>query len=163
MNEFLNVAKNLEIKEISKDVEFDDGNVSTEETELPESENENDIELLSEQRRNNNADKNTNRNNKRNSDSQLQRNVDGKFECVQCESQFAAKFNLIRHIQSIHEGVKYPCTECDYQAKQEGQLNTHILSKHQNIGRRYYACSRCDYQATQQHELKSHFDSKHMK
>ena len=28
MNEFLNVAKNLEIKEISKDVEYDDGNVS---------------------------------------------------------------------------------------------------------------------------------------
>jgi len=33
MSEFLNVAKSLEIKEISKDVEFDDGNEPTEETE----------------------------------------------------------------------------------------------------------------------------------
>ena len=34
MEEFLNTAKNLEVKEISKDVEFDDVNLSTEETDI---------------------------------------------------------------------------------------------------------------------------------
>ena len=42
MNEFLNVAKNLEIKEISKDVEFDGQNISEgkEETEISDSDTE---------------------------------------------------------------------------------------------------------------------------
>ena len=42
MNEFLNVSKNLKIKEIIKDVEYDDENVSNIETEIPD--NEEDIE-----------------------------------------------------------------------------------------------------------------------
>ena len=40
MNEFLNVAKNLEIKEISKDVELDDGNEPTEEPEMSDTIND---------------------------------------------------------------------------------------------------------------------------
>ena len=42
MNEFINVAKTLEIKEINKDVEFNDGNLHNEEPAIPE--NEKDIE-----------------------------------------------------------------------------------------------------------------------
>merc|ERR1712126_757327 len=42
-NEFLNVAKNLEIKEISKDVEFDDKCLSTEKPDISEKENDNKI------------------------------------------------------------------------------------------------------------------------
>ena len=46
MNEFLNVAKNLEIKEISKDVEYDYENVSSMEPEIPDNEEETeDVEL----------------------------------------------------------------------------------------------------------------------
>ena len=39
MNEFLNVAKNLEVKEISKDVEFDKENQTFAEPDISDNEN----------------------------------------------------------------------------------------------------------------------------
>ena len=86
MNEFLNVAKNLEIKEICKDVEFDGENSSTEEP----SDTENDNESESDSQLNTDVD--INKSSVSNiSESQLQQNTDGVFECNQCDSKFTQK------------------------------------------------------------------------
>ena len=129
MNEFLNVAKNLEIREISKDVDFDDENVSNEEPKTPDHEEDTeDIELQ------------TDTNSERNASSakimeivdpsQYKRTLEGKFVCDQCERKFTHKYNLIRHIQISHVGVKYACNQCDYQASQMLHLKRHMKSKH---------------------------------
>ena len=127
MNEFLNVGKALEIKEISKDVEFDDVNVSNEEPETTESEN--DTVILGEPQTNIDKGIGTRRNTQRISDVPLQRNVERKFDCDQCSRSFTSKFNMVRHFKSVHDGVKYSCTKCDYQTGQEGHLTHHIRSK----------------------------------
>ena len=86
MNEFLNVAKNLEIKEICKDVEFDGENSSTEEP--TDTENDNESESDSQL----NTDVDINKSSVSNiSESQLQQNTDGVFECNQCDSKFTQK------------------------------------------------------------------------
>ena len=113
MNEFLNIAKNLEIKEISKDVDFHDGgDVRNDDPEIA------DHEVKAEPQTNCDEDVNTNsvKNKQMIDPPQIQRTSEGRFNCDQCQSKFTEKHSLITHIQSIHEGVKYACNQCDYQA-----------------------------------------------
>ena len=81
-----------------------------------------------------------------------------KYACNQCNYQATQKSSLTVHIKSIHEGVKYACEQCDYQATQLSSLAVHIKSKHEGVK---YACDQCDYQATQQPYLTRHIQSKH--
>ena len=79
-------------------------------------------------------------------------------QCPQCDAVFANKHNMLRHVTSKHEGVKYPCSQCDYKATEQSKLKRHIESVHEGMK---YPCSQCDYKATTQSNLKRHTDSKH--
>ena len=81
-----------------------------------------------------------------------------KYECEQCHKTFSSRSNLNNHKQSVHQGVKYACNQCDYQATKQNHLTVHIQSKHDGVR---YACSQCDYQATTQNRLTVHIQSKH--
>ena len=156
MNEFLNVAKNLEIKEISKDVEYDDENVSNEEPEIPQNETYAEEEV---EPQTNTLSSNVDSARRELKDnSQLKRTSEGRFSCDECESSFKRKNHLTSHIKSKHEGVKYACNQCDYQATQQSNLTVHIKSKHEGVK---YACNECDQQFTLQHNLITHIKSKH--
>ena len=152
MNEFLNVAKNLEIKEISKDVEFDDENVNNEEAEIPDNQTNLEAEPKTKTFTNSMSMKLTD-------STKIQKTSEGSFNCDQCESKFTQKKNLITHIQSIHEGVKYACNQCDYQATTQGNLTIHIKSIHEGVK---YPCNQCNYQARQQFALRRHVNLKHL-
>ena len=52
-----------------------------------------------------------------------------------------------KHIQSVHEKIKYSCNLCGHQFTQQGNLKTHIQSVHEKIK---YSCNLCEYQATTQ-------------
>ena len=84
--------------------------------------------------------------------------VNGDFECEPCQKTFISKRSFYQHKQSVHEGVKYACDQCDYQASRQDHLTTHIQSKHEGIK---YACDQCEYQATTQGNLTVHIKSKH--
>ena len=81
-----------------------------------------------------------------------------KYNCYQCDYRASQQCNLTKHIQSKHEGVKYVCDQCDSHFTQQQSLTTHIQSKHEGVK---YACDHCDYQATTKSNLKVHFRSKH--
>ena len=51
-------------------------------------------------------------------------------ECPECGKVFSTKTNMGKHYRSKHEGIKYPCNQCDYQATRKDHLKTHIQSKH---------------------------------
>merc|ERR1739838_579418 len=80
-------------------------------------------------------------------------NVNGKYECDQCHKTYSQNWHLYRHIQSAHQGVKYACDQCDQQFTQQGSLTLHIQSKHEQIK---YACDQCDQQFTQTQNLNRH-------
>ena len=42
--------------------------------------------------------------------------VNGKYECVPCKKTFAGSGSLYNHNKSVHQGVKYACDQCDYKA-----------------------------------------------
>ena len=145
MNEFLNVAKNLDIRELPKSIE--DGDESTA---INEDNTGIDSEDVGEQSK---------------------QDIDGaagaqngavtkgyKYECQQCDKAYYDSFTLRRHIKSAHEGVKYACNQCEQQFTQQNSLTTHIKSVHEGVK---YACNQCDYRATQQSNLTTHIKSKH--
>ena len=83
-----------------------------------------------------------------------------KYACEKCDVQYTCKSSLITHIQMKHEGVSvmYPCGKCDHQFTEKSNLNRHIQSKHEAVK---YACTQCDYQASQQGTLTEHIKSRH--
>ena len=151
MDEFLSVAKSLEIKELcnaetesndetNEDLPPDDHVTLTEDVE----EHTNISEYITKQtpqERQNRVLK-----------------VNGKYVCDQCQKIYSGSGALWTHKQSAHQGVKYACDQCDYQATQQINLTVHIQSKHEGVK---YACDQCDYQATQQINLTVHIQSKH--
>ena len=80
------------------------------------------------------------------------------YECDQCDHLSRDKSNLTKHIQSKHEGVRYACAQCDYQSKHKSTLTVHIQSKHEGVK---YACELCDYQGCQKFHLKRHIQNNH--
>ena len=82
----------------------------------------------------------------------------GKYECDQCNKTYSGRGGLSSHKQSAHQGVKYACDQCDQQFTQQCSLTVHIQSRHEGIK---YACDQCDQQFTQQSSLTDHFQSKH--
>ena len=140
MNEFLNVAKNLEIKEINKDVKFHYDNVFNEEPEVPGNEEhvEEDTELQT----------NTSEN----------RKTDGRFYCGKCESSYTYKPDLIKHIKSKHEGAIFPCNQCDQQYTVQKYLAIHFRSKHEGVK---YDCNQCDQQFSLRSNLAKHIKTQH--
>ena len=85
-----------------------------------------------------------------------------KYACDQCDYQATIKKCLTKHIQLKHEAIKYACDQCDYQAKRQDILTKHIQFKHEGITRtRRYACDLCEYQATLKSNLNRHVQSMH--
>ena len=81
-----------------------------------------------------------------------------KYTCDNCDYQAKYKISLTRHIQSVHEGVKYECDQCDYQTARQDKLSLHIQTIHEGG---MHACDQCDYRATYQRDLKIHIQTKH--
>ena len=80
-------------------------------------------------------------------------------QCPDCEKVFATAQAMTTHHNSIHLGIKYGCNQCDFQGTTQGHLTLHIRSKHEGIK---YSCNQCNYQAGQSQHLKLHIDSKHV-
>ena len=188
MTEFLNVAKSLEIKEISNDVEFGDQNINF--NDIPETREGIIQDIISEDvefdHENINVDDilesgedrikdvidvpqneqviksedkaNTTDNNKIFKHASFMLNTDGKFQCNQCESSYTSKRHLRRHIKTVHEGIKYDCSQCSQQFTQGSSLKIHIQSFHKGVK---FACSECDHQSSTRQNLTLHIQSIH--
>merc|ERR1712150_415475 len=133
MGEFIKVAKDLEVKEISKGVEMPgevediiDDNIPENVEETFQQENQSQVQKPKLRRARSQISTDTKSN-----------------KCPECEAVFKAKSSMLTHYRSMHEGVRYSCNQCDYQATQQGSLQTHITAKHNDT---VYKCDSCDYQ-----------------
>ena len=69
----------------------------------------------------------------------------GLFACLQCDYTSNNKTNVIRHMQSVHEGVQFDCDMCEYKATHLSSLWRHKKREHEG---KKYDCKCCDFQAT---------------
>ena len=157
MNEFLEVAKSLEIKEISKDVECDDVDIFG---------NHDNVE------HNSQLDKEVSKNDKAfenksyvleeldQTDTKVQdfKEKAGQYQCNKCEKHYSNYPNLQRHYQSAHEGIRYPCNKCNQTFTEKAKLRRHIENVHDGVK---FPCHLCDHIATQKASLNAHMKNKH--
>ena len=151
MGEFIKVAQDLEVKEISDGVEMGSGEEETAEEDVIEEEIDETLEEETENKKNETKPR------PRQPRTQIS-NDTKSAQCPECGSKFSARYVMLKHYRSKHEGVKYPCNQCDYQATTQSSLQRHIQSQHEGIR---YSCNQCDYQATQRSKLQSHMSAMH--
>ena len=71
--------------------------------------------------------------------------VKGRYDCDLCHKTYSLKGGLKIHKQSAHQGIKYACDQCDHQFTTKHSLTEHIQSKHEDVK---HFCDQCDYVAT---------------
>ena len=52
--------------------------------------------------------------------------------CTSCGSRFPTPQELKRHIDSVHEGIRYNCDYCSYTATRKDHLSRHVKQSHSN-------------------------------
>ena len=150
MNEFIMVAKNLDIRELGKGIMIGDSasayntNIETEESANVMYDMEKSIKVDVDE-----GDVKKEHKAKHEGD---------RYACNQCNQHFTSQSCVTRHIQSVHEGIKYACNQCNYQARRQDSLTTHIQSKHEGLK---YGCNQCDYQFKFPSGLRYHMKSLH--
>ena len=149
MSEFLNVAKSLEIKELSNAGTGEEEDIYGEEDKS--------------QPGNKTEDKAGLDHIKYSQPEQKVSNIiysEEKFKCEDCDKVFANKKGATQHYQSVHILVKFPCNQCNYQASQKVHLKSHIQAKHENL---VYVCDLCEYKGKSEHSVYRHklYNHKH--
>merc|ERR1712051_232658 len=130
INEFVNIAKDLEIKEISEEQDETKYKIRENMEELPPMDYTNN--LLTESNDETNVKAETNVPAERSVARHIQRSVastDGRFSCDECEATFSLAKDVIRHKKSKHEGDvvesdgRYSCEQCDVVFSNTGNFN----------------------------------------
>ena len=149
---FLNVTKDLNIKEIG-DVVSDDAEESMHEDVHEENQhNSDDIQengfedLEKEEKVDFPFDRKT---------------ITGiaSFHCDVCDKNFSTKSNLTKHNRAQHLKISFPCQQCDYSATQAFNLKIHVQSQHKGTE---YQNPQFSYKATSTEKLKTHLKIKHL-
>ena len=158
MGEFIQVAKDLELKEISEGLDITDF--------------ESEVTLKNEDPADGKETKSM--------------RCKPKTKCPECDAVFAVKKNMLIHYRGKHQGIRYPCSQCDHRAVSWKALREHVLARHEKI--RYpcdqcdhqatkpnnlrvhiqsmhegvrFPCNFCGYQAKQRPQLRAHIEAKH--
>ena len=154
MKDFLKIGKDLqikEIKEVPEDNELADKGVDNTHQEMISEEGSRDD--------NDSVNEDEFESSSANYEaSKISVSSNSSSQCTQCKSVFKHRSNMLKHVRSKHEGVKYPCNQCDFRAAKKFNLKKHIESVHEGVK---YSCSHCDHKATDPSNLKKHIKSKH--
>ena len=174
LNELLLVAKNLEIEEFSKNVEFeklqdyqtDNGQLNekfnkSNEIQSTSKEESSAISLWSVLQNRIKSKSSKNFESEATKHDYLPKHIqsDRKDEEIQKIIEEDTKDEIpIFNIQSEDEGIQYELNGFDYQSPQHSLLETRIESKNEGTK---YECDQCDYQSTYKYRMKKHIQLQH--
>ena len=93
-----------------------------------------------------------------------------KFYCKSCPFESTWRETLVRHKQTIHEGLMYRCDLCSYQARWRQSIRDHIRSNHPETvfaenseSKKSLKCDQCEHVASKAGNLKRHIETQHNK
>ena len=175
MIEFLLVARNLEIKELSKDAAVDNiesvelENCMSEETKMATDEDLKEgrqysvmqtEEIIVEDTYTENATKHGTSISKGKSNT-MESVSQNEFQCGECDKVFDKKSTLKKHLRAGHEEAKYVCNLCKQIFPQQNSFLKHMLASHESS--KYICKHECGYEAISQYNLDFHESSVHEK
>ena len=189
MEELLNVAKNLEIKELSKDVAFesngwmnvddflnvsknsDINDLSAEQVESDEIKSEfvdvensgkANCELIDSDSEGDDLDSKDVLSSSVINEEKSTNDAKSNY-CLRCGKEFSKLKYLKRHYINVHKpkdrSVKFQCNTCDKQFTEKRNLSTHVKSVHEGIK---YHCNQCDKTFSSHANLYTHTNSAHI-
>ena len=144
MNILLDVAQDLQIKEIGENKQNEQCN------EMPSSQESSTAETF---------EGATETDNTAESRAAIARTGKSEWSCTLCDKTLRTANGLKLHVESKHDGKKYPCKQCNYSATNSSVLLKHVRSIHEGLK---YPCDHCDYKATRNDHLKTHIKAKHI-
>ena len=134
MKEFLDVAKSLEIKEIFN-------NVYTPEKDSPTFEEDDCFSILSKEeeitaiKEEEEIEEEISSPKLKTKEDSLQNfeipSISGSYPCNQCDKVLTTSSNRLKHITSIHEGLRHTCNLCNKEFTQSASLKRHIKKFHE--------------------------------
>ena len=92
------------------------------------------------------------------SESSIQSDSCGIYNCDQCNFSSGAKKDLKRHLESVHHVI----FTSDNEAKIAAAKSRGIHAEVGTDGRLHYHCTYCDYKSVRNDTIKSHIDRKHL-
>ena len=152
INDFLNAAKHLGIKNISDNVVDEAINPShfSEENLVEEGEAENNLGIDEKIPASSKKETHFLNDSLQDSFTLCEKKL---YKCQQCDFEATLMGSLTRHIMSKHELRKYPCQKCDYQAPRYDSLQRHMRAIHEGLK---HPCQQCDYKANCPSNLSHH-------
>ena len=151
VNEFLDVAKSLEIKTISNHTIKNERNENIEFIEVNHGGNEQQhLEAKDSTKDEFQLKENITDPSKSHKTTNDEKSI---HSCDHCSKSYSGTFTLMRHIQAIHRGVKFNCNTCNKSYADESKLKRHIKIIHEGFK---YQCSQCEYETGRQDVLKKH-------
>lgn len=89
-------------------------------------------------------------------DGQIQRRSGGeRFTCSTCSTNFKRKYDLVQHINAVHEKLKpHLCTVCNQAFAHKGTLSKHIRTVH--MREKPFICEHCDQRFSERGNLNKH-------
>ena len=146
MNIFLDVAQDLQIKEIGE------GKESVENVELPSSKAPFPVDKEEVQSNHNEGEYFE-------ADTVISNTNQSEWSCGLCDKKLTTRKGLLQHVESKHRGKKYLCHQCDHQATNSSNLKLHVKKVHEGLR---YPCNHCEFKAAQSNILKIHVESIHL-
>ena len=177
VNEFLSIAKELEIKELCNNHEKEKATEITPNSFEDEVDN-NDVKKEATVEQNCSTEENETNDDKNIKNLEILNRRRGKkrrktkiFKCKKCGVHFSEKATFRRHFEAIHNGVKYPCSKCDLKFTQKYSVQKHMFlihneernSKYEEPGD-VFRCKvkECGQKFRQAGSVNRHYRSKHL-
>ena len=77
--------------------------------------------------------------------------IPSTYNCLQCSSKFKQKFNLTKHIKSVHTQDEFQCDQCTSSFGRKDVLEKHKRRKHTIM-----KCEECEFTTYKNIELVNH-------
>ena len=158
INEFITVAKNLQMRELDH---LQTGFTVTEDNIDDENEKVNAGQIIQEVKQEQTTKPFKYDHCNFESKSLAMVNQVRRYGCTLCEKEFTRQSGLRDHVNLIHNGIKnHQCNICSYKTAKKGNLKVHVLSVHCE-GENRFKCSACDYSTMIHSNLKVHTNKHH--
>ena len=167
LDEFLNLAENLEIKEINKNLGIESTKNDAEPIKLESHGSKSSIEDIDRIASNENTHDFKDTTMVKNDGKVLPNNkiiAEPKTkmkQCPECDEFFPSMLYMVKHYNSVHKApAKLLCNQCAYQTTTKTSLTNHMQWKHEGVK---YNCNQCSKQLSSSWHLKRHVKEVHSK